>query len=213
MGAADTKLLLDQLFEDLNQRGLNDLIFVADDRLNAIIVHGSRNAREIIRELLETLETAELPDPLDVFRPELLQLEHADASRVLEILENVYKTQLTTGGGRTPIKIPKGVSTSVAALLQQANADSSGPVLTLDVDETSNSLIVRAPPELRREVSDFVGTLDVQASTRSNKHVKVIRLQRTTAGRMNEVLQQFLMRPGQAGSTSRSTTSSSKRAK
>ena len=213
MGAADTKLLLDQLFEDLNQRGLNDLVFVADDRLNAIIVHGSRNAREIIRELLETLEAAELPDSLDVFRPELLELEHADASRVLEILENVYKTQLTTGGGRTPIKIPKGVSTSVAALLQQANADSSGPVLTLDVDETSNSLIVRAPPELRREVGDFVATLDVQASTRSNKHVKVIRLQRTTASRMNEVLQQFLMRPSQAGATSRATTSSSKRSK
>lgn len=213
MGAADTKLLLDQLFEDINQRGLNDLVFVADDRLNAIIVHGSRSGREIIRELLETLETAELPDSLDVFRPELLQLEHADASRVLEILENVYKTQLTTGGGRTPIKIPKGVSTSVAALLQQANADSSGPVLTLDVEETSNSLIVRAPPELRREVSDFVATLDVQASTRSNKHVKVIRLERTTAGRMNEVLQQFLMRPGQSGATSRTTTKSSTRSK
>ena len=213
MGAADTKLLLDQLFENLNHRGLNDLVFVADDRLNALIVHGNRIAREIIRELLETLDNAELPDPLDVFRPELMELEHADASRVLEILENVYKAQLTTGGGRTPIKIPEGVSTSVAALLQQVNADSSGPVLTLDVNDTSNSLIVRAPPELRREISDFVATLDAQASTRSNRHVKVIRLQRTTAGRMNEVLQQFLMRPGQAGTNSRPTTKSSKRSK
>ena len=35
MGASDTKILLDQLFEDMNQRGLNDLVFVADERLNA----------------------------------------------------------------------------------------------------------------------------------------------------------------------------------
>ena len=87
MGASDTKILLDQLFEDMNQRGLNDLVFVADERLNALIVHGSRHARDVIQELLETLDNAELPDPLDVYRPELITLEYAEASRVLEILE------------------------------------------------------------------------------------------------------------------------------
>ncbi|MGB1925741.1 MAG: secretin N-terminal domain-containing protein, partial [Rubripirellula sp.] len=203
MGASDTKLLLDQLFEDLNQRGLNDLVFVADERLNALIIHGSRHAREVIQELLETLDNAELPDPLDVYRPELIALEHAEASRVIEILKNVYKTQLTSGGGRTPISIPKGVSSSVASLLQQINAASAGPVLALDVDETSNSLIVRAPPELRLEISEFVGTIDVQASTNSNRHVKVIRLSRTKSDRMQEVLQRFLVQPGSVSSSSK----------
>ena len=196
MGASDTKILLDQLFEDMNQRGLNDLVFVADERLNALIVHGSRHARDVIQELLETLDNAELPDPLDVYRPELITLEYAEASRVLEILENVYKTQLTSGGGRTPISIPKGVSSSVASLLQQINAASSGPVLTLDIDESSNSLIVRAPPELRSEIGEFLKTIDTQASTNSNRHVKVIRLSRTKSDRMQEVLQRFLVQPG-----------------
>ena len=206
MGASDTKLLLDQLFEDLNQRGLNDLVFVADERLNALIIHGSRHAREVIQELLETLDNAELPDPLDVYRPELIALEHAEASRVIEILKNVYKTQLTSGGGRTPISIPKGVSSSVASLLQQINAASAGPVLALDIDETSNSLIVRAPPELRLEISEFVGTIDIQASTNSNRHVKVIKLSRTKSDRMQEVLQRFLVQPGAVSTSSKSSS-------
>lgn len=206
MGAGDTKLLLDQLFEDMNQRGLNDLVFVADERLNAIIVHGSRHARDVIQELLETLDNAELPDPLDVYRPELITLEYAEASRVLEILENVYKTQLTSGGGRTPISIPKGVSSSVASLLQQINAASSGPVLTLDIDESSNSLIVRAPPELRLEIREFLNTIDTQASTNSNRHVKVIRLSRTKSDRMQEVLQRFLVQPGAVSTTSKTSS-------
>ena len=87
--------------------------------------------------------------------------------------EMCIRDRLTSGGGRTPISIPKGVSSSVASLLQQINAASSGPVLTLDIDESSNSLIVRAPPELRLEIREFLNTIDTQASTNSNRHVKV----------------------------------------
>jgi len=147
----------------------------------------------VVEELLQVLDTSELPDPLSAPRPELIPLTNTQAGRVLTILENVYKSQLTSGGGRKPVQIPKGVSTEVASVLQQINAAAAGPLLTLDVDETTNSIVMRAPPELSHEIKAFVERLDSQASEIPNRHVRVIRLERSKADRMQAVLQQFIL--------------------
>jgi type II secretory pathway component GspD/PulD (secretin) len=193
-GAIEIEVLLKRLFDELpfSRGGMGDLVVVSDERLNALIVHGSVRTREMVAELLEVLDTSELPNPLNVFRPEMISLEHTQASRVMAILENVYRSQLTTVGGRTPLKIPKGIGTSVASVLQQMNAAAAGPVLTLEVDQTSNVLIVRAPPELREEIREFVEQIDKQAATQSNRHVRVIQLKESRSDRMLTALQQFL---------------------
>jgi type II secretory pathway component GspD/PulD (secretin) len=194
-GAGEMQQLLKQLFDKLPMRrsGVGDVVIVADERLNALIVHGSRKDREVVEELLQVLDTSELPDPLSAPRPELIPLTNTQAGRVLTILENVYKSQLTSGGGRKPVQIPKGVSTEVASVLQQINAAAAGPLLTLDVDETTNSIVMRAPPELSHEIKAFVERLDSQASEIPNRHVRVIRLERSKADRMQAVLQQFIL--------------------
>ncbi len=99
---------------------------------------------------------------------------------------------MSTVGGRSPFRIPKGVASSVASVLQQMNAAASGPLLTLEVDENTNMLIVRAPPELREEIREFVEQIDKQAATQSNRHVRVIQLRQSKSDRMQSVLQQFL---------------------
>ncbi|HJN09335.1 MAG TPA: secretin N-terminal domain-containing protein [Pirellulaceae bacterium] len=194
-GASEMQLLLTQLFDELpmGRGSMGKVVVMADERLNALIVHGSRKDREIVEELMRVLDTSELPDPLSVSRPELIGIRNTQAQRVLAILENVYKTQLTSGGGRRPVQIPKGVSSAVASVLQQINAAATGPLLTLDVDETTNSIIMRAPPELREEIKAFVEQLDGQASERSNRGIRVIRLQNSKADRMQAVLQQFIL--------------------
>jgi type II secretory pathway component GspD/PulD (secretin) len=194
-GAIEIEVLLKRLFDELpfSRGGMGDLVVVSDERLNALIVHGSVRTREMVAELLEVLDTSELPNPLNVFRPEMISLEHTQASRVMAILENVYRSQLTTVGGRTPFNIPKGIGTSVASVLQQMNAAAAGPVLTLEVDQTSNVLIVRAPPELREEIREFVEQIDKQAATQSNRHVRVIQLKQSKSDRMLNALQQFLL--------------------
>ena len=58
--------------------------------------------------------------------------------------------------------------------------------------ENTNTLIVRAPPELRDEIREFVEQIDKQAATQSNRHVRVIQLRQSKSDRMQSVLQQFL---------------------
>ncbi|MBM4000804.1 MAG: hypothetical protein FJ297_14910 [Planctomycetes bacterium] len=195
-GAIEVQQLLRQFFDELpmSRGSLGKIVVVADERLNALIVHGSRKDREVVEELLRVLDTTELPDPLTESRPELVALKNTRARRVLAMLENVYKTQLTSGGGRKPVQIPKGVSSEVATVLQQLNAAAAGPLLTLDVDETTNSIIVRAPPELRKEVRAFIEQLDDQAGDGSNRAVRIIRLENSKSDRMQGVLKEFLLR-------------------
>ena len=78
--------------------------------------------------------------------------------------------------------------------MMQFNAAAAGPLLTLDVDETTNSIVVRAPDELLREIKAFVQQLDSQATDPINRGVRVIRLQNSKSDRMQEVLQQFILK-------------------
>jgi type II secretory pathway component GspD/PulD (secretin) len=194
-GAGDMQQLLERLFDELpvTRSGVGQVVIVADERLNALIVHGSRKDREIVEQLLQVLDTSESTSPLLVSQPELLSLKNTEARRVLAILENVYKSQLTSGGGRKPVQIPKGVSSEVESVLRQLNAAAAGPLLTLDIDETTNSIVMRAPPELREEIKAFVEQLDEQASDRPNRGIRIIRLENSKSDRMREVLQQFIL--------------------
>ena len=194
-GAAEMQLLLEKLFDDLpaTRGGLGPVAFVADERLNALVVHGTRKDRETVEELLQVLDTEEMPDSLHVNRPELILLENTQARRVLAILENVYKTQLKSGGGRKQVQIPTGVSAGVASVLQQINAVAAGPLLTLDVDEATNSLVMRAPPELSKEIKTFVQRLDTQVAEIPNRQVRIIQLKHDKADRMQAILEQFLL--------------------
>ena len=189
------QLLLEKLFDDLpaTRGGLGPVAFVADERLNALVVHGTRKDRETVEELLQVLDTEEMPDSLHVNRPELILLENTQARRVLAILENVYKTQLKSGGGRKQVQIPTGVSAGVASVLQQINAVAAGPLLTLDVDEATNSLVMRAPPELSKEIKTFVQRLDTQVAEIPNRQVRIIQLKHDKADRMQAILEQFLL--------------------
>lgn len=187
--------LLERLFDELpvTRSGVGQVVIVADERLNALIVHGSRKDREVVEQLLQVLDTSESTSPLLVSQPELLSLKNTEARRVLAILENVYKSQLTSGGGRKPVQIPKGVSSEVESVLRQLNAAAAGPLLTLDINETTNSIVMRAPPELREEIKAFVEQLDEQASDRPNRGIRVIRLENSKSDRMREVLEQFIL--------------------
>ena len=194
-GALEIEVLLKRLFDELPYQfgGISDAVVVSDERLNALIVHGSVRTREMVAELLEVLDTDDLPDFLNIYQPEMITLQNTQATRVLDILNNVYRSQLTTrGSSRSPLRVPRGVGSSVASMLQQMNAAASGPLLTLEVDESSNSLIVRAPPELRDEIRQFAQQIDLQAATRSNRHVRVIQLKRSKSDRMQTVLEHFL---------------------
>ncbi len=184
--------MLNDLFAEIppSERAgsVGNAVFVADERLNALVVYGSRKEREVIEEIVEVLDSNDIPDTLTTSLPELIVVRNADAGRILEILRDVYRTQLTSGGGRREIEIPEGVSSEVASILQQINVATAGPVLTLGIDRVANSIVMRAPAELGMEVRGFVEQLDRNAVEVPTRSIRVIRLNDTNTTRLQQIL-------------------------
>ncbi|MFN9606121.1 MAG: secretin N-terminal domain-containing protein, partial [Planctomycetota bacterium] len=118
---------------------------VADTRINALVIGGTRADRKVSEELLGVFDSKDLIDRLQRITPILVPLQSASAKNVSDIVKEVYKSQLTSGAGRDPLDIPEGVSSDVATILQQINAQSSSPLLTLSIDDPSNTLVLRGP--------------------------------------------------------------------
>ena len=111
-----------------------------------------------------------------------------DADRILRILQNVYRTQISSGGGRRQVPIPDGVSTEMATMLQQINAATSGPLLTLGVDGVTNSIIVLAPQQLRDQVKATIEQLDRNVEVEPGEKIEIIQLKETNPARIQRAL-------------------------
>ena len=167
---------------------------VADARTNALIVSGSAIDRRLIEQLLGVLDSSELMGSLQQVVPTTLALRSATAQQVLTVLRDIYRSQIATSVTRRPIPIPEGVSTEVATLLQQLNAQAASPLLTITADETTNSLILRAPPELTMEIREFVQALDLQTANTPSRRVELIRLESTNTRNIEQALRRLLSR-------------------
>ena len=103
-------------------------------------------------------------------------------------MESVYKSQLTSGAGRGPVDIPEGVSAEVATVLQQINAQSAGPLLTVAADDTTNAIVLRGPPALTTEVRSFIEKLDQQSGIAPARRVQLLRLESTNTKNLEKAL-------------------------
>ncbi len=194
-GADQVQELLTELFKpaDRNGRGTGVDLFqrvkiVADPRINGLIVTGNRADRRIVEELLGVIDSEDLLDTLQQITPTTVQLQSANAKNVADIIEDVYKSQLSAGAGRRPVEIPEGVTTSVAIVLQQLNAQASSPLLTIAVDEITNSLILRAPVDLTNEIKAFIEKLDKQSTDAPGRRVQLLRLESTNTKNLEKAL-------------------------
>jgi type II secretory pathway component GspD/PulD (secretin) len=200
-GAEEMEDLLSDLF-GTRSRGnrssfldsLQRLRFVADSRTNTLIMSGGRSDRAVVEELLGVLDSEDFIDTLQQISPTLIPLENASAENILEIVQDVYRSQLSAGAGRQPVAIPEGVSTEVATVLQQINAQTSGALLTLAIDENTNSIVMRAPNELSQELQAFIERLDQQAKTSLSQRVELIRLKSTNADNLQRALRLLMAR-------------------
>ena len=194
-GARSVAKLLTELFEQMPltaRTTVGRVSMVADDRLNAVVVHGRAADRNVIAELLQVLDSANVPDSLANARPRIVPVEYMEADRVLTILRGVYESQLEAGGNRPEIEIPRGISEEVATLLQQINASSSGPLLTLEIDDVTNSIVVLAPPQLSTEVSALIQTLDTNAKQNDARDVGIVTLKGTNVKQLKPAIDELL---------------------
>ena len=194
-GADQVQELLTDLFKpgDRSSRSPTVDVFqrvkiVADARINGLIVSGNRADRKIIEELLGVIDSEELLDTLQQLTPTTVQLQSASAKSVAGIIEDVYKSQLSAGAGRRPVQIPEGVTTSVAIVLQQLNAQASSPLLTIAVDEITNSIVLRAPVDLTTEIKTFIEKLDKQSIDAPGRRVQLLRLESTNTKNLEKAI-------------------------
>jgi type II secretory pathway component GspD/PulD (secretin) len=192
-GAEEVAETLESIYDSrAGMLAFGSVVIVPETRMNALIVYGGRTDRDRIEQLLEILDTEKLPDSGRIFRTEVITVKHADADKVQDVVRGVYRTEMTAGGTRRAIEIPTGIDSSVANVLRQINAASSAPLLTIEVQEETNSLVVKAPQNLIDEISELVTQLDETSATNRARGVTLLPLKKTNSRRVMQVLNDVL---------------------
>ncbi len=188
-GAVNVSDTLKQLFRE-GGFGVStgSVVVVPDERLNAVIVHANRADRATVKSLLEVLDSADVPDSLAIKRPTLIPVKNTSAARIEEVIRNVYKTHLTAGAGRRPMSLPSGLPSKLASTWLQMSAASAGPLLTIDVEEKTNSLVVMAPANLLEEITQLVEKLDRAVLENPSRGVTIIPLKKVNSKRLEKAL-------------------------
>ena len=192
-GADDIARTLRSVYE--SRAGIlafGSVVLVPESRMNALIVYGSRADRERIAQLLEVLDSEKLPDSGRAFRTQVVPVRYSDAQRIEAVLRGAYRAELVAGGARQTIDIPSGVPASVASVLRQINAAASSPLLTIEVQQDTNSLVLKAPQTLLDEVTELIARLDETASTSRARGITLVPLRRTNATRVMRMIRQVL---------------------
>jgi len=192
-GAEEVSETLESIYQ--SRAGLlafGSVVIVPEPRMNALIVYGGRTDRDRIEQLLEILDTEKLPDSGRIFRTQVIVVKHADAEKVQTVLRGVYRTEMNAGGTRRPITIPAGIDSSVASVLRQMNAAASAPLLTIEVQTETNSLVIKAPQSLIDELSELVTQLDDTTATNRARGVTLFPLKQTNTRRVMRVLNDVL---------------------
>ncbi len=190
--AADVASVIEQILQDTaGITNFGNVAVVPEERLNALIVYGTRSDRRRLEPLLEILDSEKF-DNARAYRTALVPIHNASATRIEDILQGIYRAQLRAGGSRSSIDIPSGVPSEVATVLRQINAAASAPLLTIEVQRETNSLIIKAPQDLLKEVSQLAMELDESVKTNRANGLTLVPLKKTSSARVMEILSRVI---------------------
>ncbi|RKG29488.1 type II secretion system secretin GspD [Acinetobacter tianfuensis] len=156
---------------------------IADNRTNRIIIKGDTASRKRIRQMVEMLDvpSADRLGGLKVFR-----LKYASAKNLAEILQGLVTGQAVSSSGdsnssssNSPISSLMNNNSSTAGgsndtgssiNLNSSNNSSnknsissfSGNGISIIADTTQNALVVKADPQLMREIEAAIQQLDIR---------------------------------------------------
>lgn len=157
---------------------------VADARTNRIIIKGDTHSRKRIRQLIEMLDvpSADRLGGLRVFR-----LKHANAKNLAEILQGLVTGQAVTSSSSS--NSSNNSNNQISSLINNSNSSSAsnngtGSTINLTgsnsssnqnaltsfsangvsiiADATQNALVVKADPQLMRELESAIEQLDIR---------------------------------------------------
>lgn len=142
--ASKTARTVQELVRGQNQQsGRTSLKIVADQRTNSILMRGDKQARLRARTLIAHMDT-----PLEqTGDTRVVDLQYASAGDIVEVLKGISDT----------VKSQTGEGSGSGG----ARGD-SGTDIQIQADETTNSLIISAPPDVQQEFDRIIQRLDVR---------------------------------------------------
>jgi general secretion pathway protein D len=113
-------------------------VLVADERTNSVLLGGDRAERLRMRAIISHLDT-----PLDTGgNTDVIYLRYAEAAEIVDTLMGVGKVEEKEA--------------------QQGKAGVSRSVFDIQADESTNSLVITAPPDIMRTLKRVISQLDIR---------------------------------------------------
>lgn len=175
---------------------------IPDKRLNRLFVYGTTTDITDIEQHLSVIDRENSIAQIKTHgTPHVIQLEHARAEQVLEILRDAYSGRIAASreerqqaAQQAAQKAAKKQAVGTNDEKEVARGTPMGfesgeqPKMTLAVDKPSNSVIVTAPEQLANEVAELARTIDQQ----SVQEIQVVRLPGMGSPKVMSVLKNVL---------------------
>lgn len=148
--------------------------FVADNDTNSIVVQNADQRQ--LAEIKQVIEFYDQPPPTDgqsVRVTEIFLLKWSKASQVATAIKDVYRDLLSPNENQRPGE--RGILLFFSDPFSDSRTPRFKGLLSVGVDEVSNSLIVSAPVYLMTEIRELIAQLDRHAEPNATT-VEVIRL-------------------------------------
>lgn len=129
------------------RRGAQDsATVVADERTNRLIIKGDRGTRARLLPLIHKLDTPSSA----AGGVQVIRLSHGDAEKMAELLKNF-------AAGASAVRQGEGNGAAAAARATDATAG-----VSIQADTSLNALVIRAEPEMMKELQSVISQLDVR---------------------------------------------------
>lgn len=170
----------------MNATGLNqtlgaaqNLRIITDVRSNALFVAGPPDVIRDVEYMLELLDSSELPGTMRDRLPRSIPVEYADIDEVADIIESVFKDQMTAEQAQQG---PQGFN-PLAAMFGGGRGGGQGQQrkpaaaeLSLGIDRRTSNLIVQCNETMFQRIETMVKAIDQRAKD-ANRTVRVVALQ------------------------------------
>lgn len=195
--ASQVATSIDEFYDERGGLGTRVRV-VPDVRTNAIIVQGRANDLDEIGKLIDSFD---IDEPGAVHRVEIVELKHATAEELAEIINTAIQSvssppqQATTGGGFGGNTGSQELQASKSAALEFLTTTGGGRELIrsgilvdvrVNADPRSNSLIISAPEASMPLLKALAQQLDLPPSAVAS--IKVFALQNADAAQSVELL-------------------------
>lgn len=170
---------------------LGEVKVVADEDTNSLVVSASQGNLNLIRDLIEKLDTEVTDQP----ETRIFTLEHADAAEVADELNQAFKTTTSQTFGQVGFGFRGPFQAQPTQEDQRTQVTGEGGILGLPevnviADERTNSVIVTTTSNQMGSISQLITQLDKDVAE-YEQDTKVFPLENAEASNLAEVLNEL----------------------